>query len=399
MLDPTTVAAWIGILVTVGGAIAGAIKFIFWVIDEWAKRKTHIGFSVPRDTLRLATKMPSNYWWHMGKHGDDPTMQVVGSVFATNVASVPVRLPQVKLRYGLFGRHHVSGMVMVENGERRRMYGMYDIPSGGTRDVTFDFWVFPPVTEPGTDFIAHSVVITDQFGNRHVMKHVRFRSDQAEAAEQPKEPEEFPYSINDPIEKEVVSVLKAERSRYEKCGRRVGGLGSVHIEYRGKPFTGVGTDSWTPDSPLNQELVSDTDAAVLRSDNLDALVAFYRGLASDEARERFKNALLERLNANRGYLDVSYFIVLVFWAIGFLPDALSKAKVDLPTGESKVFGLGNVLMLLNGLLKYRHPDFTNAMLDDIERMLHGLDEYQFRIPSKIAAIRASRLSSSDRTVQ
>lgn len=392
MLDPTMISIWIGVLVTAGGVIAGFIKFIFWVFDEWKKRKTHGGFSMPHNTLRLATKMPQNYWWHMGKRGEDPTMQVVGSVFATNIAAVPVRTPQVELRYGFLGRHRVSGMVMVANGERQRMYGMYDIPSGETRDLTFDFWVFPPVAKPGADFTVHSVTIMDQFGNRHTMNRIRFRSDAADVPTKPKEPEEFPYAIADPIEKEVVSVLKAERSRFEICGRSVGGLGSVHIIYRGQSLTGVGGDSWIPNSPLNQVVVADPDAASLRSDNLDALTTLYNGFESDDARQQFRKILLERLDANRGYLDVSYFIVLVLWAVGSLPDALSKAKQALPTGETRVFGLSNVLMLLNGLLKYRHPDFTNTMLDDIEKMLHGLEEHQFRVPAKIAAIRADRLS-------
>jgi len=63
----------------------------------------------------------------------------------------------------------------------------------------------------------------------------------------------------------------------------------------------------------------------------------------------------------------------------------------LPADERKVFGLSNVLMLLNGLLKYRHLDSTNDMLDEIERMIHGLDEHPFLIPARIAPIRASRL--------
>jgi hypothetical protein len=73
---------------------------------------------------------------------------------------------------------------------------------------------------------------------------------------------------------------------------------------------------------------------------------------------------------------------------------MSAASKALPAGESKVFGLSNILMLLNGLLKYRHPDFTNQMLDEIERMIHGLDEHPFLIPTKIAAIRARRLSQA-----
>jgi hypothetical protein len=56
-----------------------------------------------------------------------------------------------------------------------------------------------------------------------------------------------------------------------------------------------------------------------------------------------------------------------------------------------VFGLSNALMLLNGLLRYRHPDFTDEMLDDIERFLVGLKEHPFQIPEKLAAIRTARL--------
>ncbi|MDP2999431.1 MAG: hypothetical protein Q8N47_18225, partial [Bryobacterales bacterium] len=75
-------------------------------------------------------------------------------------------------------------------------------------------------------------------------------------------------------------------------------------------------------------------------------------------------------------------------------EALQKAKRDLPLTDNKLWGLSNVLMLINGLLRYRHPDFTGEMLDDIERMIHGLDEHSFLIPAKLAAIRASRLPKS-----
>jgi hypothetical protein len=394
MLDPTTIAAWLGILITGAGAIAGFIKFIFWAYDQWQKRRKHEGFSAPSETLRLATKPEGACWWHMGKKGDEPTMQIVGSIFATNIASVPVRIPQVELRYGFLGRKRASGMVMVARTWRENMYGMYDIPPGETRDVSFDFWVYPPVAKPLDPFTSRCVTIIDQFGNRHKLNRLRFRSTAADSAPKPKEPEEFPYEIADPIEKEIVSVLKAELGRYQICGRSCGGLGSVHIVYQDRPFTGVGSDSWTPNSPLNQVIVSNPEAAALRSDNMDALVAFHQRLTSDEERARFVLALLDRLDPKRGYLSISYFIVSVLFSVGSLPQALQKARRDLPSGETRVFGLSNVLMLLNGLLKYRHPDFTNAMLDEIERMIHGLDEHQFLIPSKIAAIRANRLTST-----
>jgi hypothetical protein len=121
------------------------------------------------------------------------------------------------------------------------------------------------------------------------------------------------------------------------------------------------------------------------------LLNLHQRLGTEKQRARFLKALLDRLNADRGYLAVAYFIVALLFRVGALADGLRTAKLAMPQKEQRVFGLSNVLMLLNGLLKYRHPDFTNEMLDEIERMLHGLDEHPFLIPPKIAAIRASRL--------
>jgi len=188
-------------------------------------------------------------------------------------------------------------------------------------------------------------------------------------------------------------VLKAELSRYAICGRICGGLGSIQLVYQGRTFTGVGNDSWPANSPLNHVIVSDPEKASLKSDNLDALVNFYNGLKTDEEKSRFTSALLTRLDGKKGYIAVSYFIVAALWRVSALRDALDKAKQDLPQNETRFFGFSNVLMLLNGLLKYRYPDFTNPMLDEIERLTHGLSEHTFLIAAKLAAIRANRLQS------
>ncbi len=213
------------------------------------------------------------------------------------------------------------------------------------------------------------------------------------APEEPANPSlEVVSSISNPVEREVATVLQAELARYEKCGRRVGGLGSIHLAIDGREIAGVGTDSWNPNSPNNQSILANPDACDLRSDNLDALTAFYEGLSANE-KEQFASALLARMDG-KAYLPMTYFIVCVLWKIGRLKDALEKAKANLPQGEIKVFGLSNALMLLNGLLRYRHPDFTNEMLDDIERFLVGLKEHPSQIPEKLAAIRTARLMAS-----
>src|SRR5262245_59313705 len=94
MVDLTTLGTWIGVLIAAGGVIAGSAKFLFWVFDEWHKRKKHDGFYAPTETLRFALKPEGNCWWHMGRRGDEPTMQIVGRIFVTNISSVSVRIPR-----------------------------------------------------------------------------------------------------------------------------------------------------------------------------------------------------------------------------------------------------------------------------------------------------------------
>jgi hypothetical protein len=91
-------------------------------------------------------------------------------------------------------------------------------------------------------------------------------------------------SISNPIEREVASVLQAELSRYDKRSRSVGGLGSIHLVVNGHEMTGVGNDSWNPNSPKNQSISDNLNAAELRSDNLDALLGFYGRLTTVEEK-------------------------------------------------------------------------------------------------------------------
>jgi len=206
-------------------------------------------------------------------------------------------------------------------------------------------------------------------------------------------PVEALHAIADPIEKDVASVLQTELSRYEINGRQAGGLGSVYIVMAGREIKQLGNDVRIMQATANQEIVFEPETAEIKSDNLDSLLALYARLATDDERERFANALLSRLQDEKGYARVAYLIVLALWKVGLLGEALEAAMFGLPEDDRKDYGLSNALMMLNGLLRYRHPDFTPDMLDTIERFLKGSQEHSFCIPQKIAAIRARRLLS------
>jgi hypothetical protein len=372
----------LGALAAIAGAASPAFKAgrLFW-LNLWALVRSKP--IVPSESLRIVQSMNDSYWSD-AKRGDKPLMHVVFRGHATDISGHPNRILRAELPKPL--TH--SDMVLICDGHDCRRPQVVS-PNEST-DISTSFFVDAPTPTKGLPWRS-SVVFIDQYNNRHKIKNCVFSSIMSGDPPLPKEPEEFPYEIADPIEKEVVAVLKAELNRYGVCGRSCGGLGSVHIAYQGRHFPGVGTDSWTPNSPQNQLLVADPSAASLESDNLEALAGFYRQLSSDEERARFENALLDRLNATRGYLAVAYFVLAALLKVGALSPALRKAKRDLPENETRFFGLSNVLMLLNGLLKFRYPDFSNEMLDDIERMIHGLSEHAFLIPARLAAIRASRL--------
>ncbi len=342
------------------------------------------------------TPEPQQSFWSSAKQPDDSIVtQVVARFVVKNRTAEPLALAHARLVKprirGEIVHEDVSVRALGHNIYGDAAHSGHFIPPKMVLPATASVMIRGvPWRKPGKHVRVKMGIADDEGREQFLAFDMRVLS---AAAEEPAKPSlEVVSSISNPVEREVATVLQAELARYEKCGRRVGGLGSIHLAIDGREIAGVGTDSWNPTSPNNQSISANPDACDLRSDNLDALTAFYEGLSANE-KGQFASALLARMDG-KAYLPVTYFTVCVLWKIGRLKDALEKAKANLPQGEITVFGLSNALMLLNGLLRYRHPDFTNEMLDDIERFLVGLKEHPFQIPEKLAAIRTARLMAS-----
>jgi hypothetical protein len=199
------------------------------------------------------------------------------------------------------------------------------------------------------------------------------------------------HGITDAIEKDVAAVLQTEVGRYEKNGRPRGGFGSFHMTADGRSDLQIPGDSWTMNTARNQEISETVQQNVIQSDGLDALLTIHARLTIDDERERYANALLSRLQEDRGYARVAYMIVIALWKVGLFGEALEAAMFGLPEDDQRNFGMSNVLMLLNAVLRFQHFQFTDEELDTIERFVQGVGEHPFRIPQKIAAIRAYRI--------
>jgi hypothetical protein len=385
---PSVARPWIivGGVVCAVLALVRAIGILIEKIPAWktaadARRRFHL------------TAVPQQSHWSSAKQADDSIVtQVAARLLVKNrtpgpLALVRSRLISPKIRGEIV--HDDVSIRSVDDNIYGSAHSGYVVPPGMSLPASAVIMIRGvPRRKLGKQVQATIGVTDDEGHEQKVVVDMLVLSPSVEGLAMPSL--ETVSSISNPIEREVVSVLQAELGRYDKCGRRVGGLGSIHLVVNGHEITGVGNDSWNPNSPRNQSISESPEICELKSDNLEALMAYYGRLTTAQEQAQFAEALLSRMDG-RAYLRVTYFIVCVLWKIGKLREALEKAKAQLPRGEIKVFGLSNTLMLFNGLLRHRYPDFTNEMLDDIEKFLLGLKEHPFQIPEKIAAIRTARL--------
>jgi hypothetical protein len=115
------------------------------------------------------------------------------------------------------------------------------------------------------------------------------------------------------------------------------------------------------------------------------------------------------MNREKEYYCVSYLILYVLFRIGALERGLDTVQTSLVPQPSVIcrilrrkrreplrephqrHGLGDMLGLLNGLLKYIHPAFTDRELDAVEAFIERRDEFTDRIAEKIHSARSFRL--------
>lgn len=343
-------------------------------------------------------------WWHMGRTGDGrPSMQIVTYWYVTNRTDRPMSILNAYIK-----KPRWQGMVMTKDA-RSHYYGSYPVLPHSMTELHASFYGNPPFRREGKT-LQIKVVFVDQNGQKRT-EGVEVKSHEGRRKATPQKLEqESVYKLEHEIEKKVAAVLKDEITRYRKFGRQHGELGSLHAVNKGKVVKQVYGDSWShSDSGKRLEIVSDPANAAIRSENGDALVAFYNDLTADADKELFVNSLLTRLNRGKEYYCVSYLILYVLFRTGQLERALQTAQTALlprRTWLDKLLrreprppllephqkhGLGDMLGLLNGLLRYAHLSFSDRDLDLIEAFVEQPKEFSDRIAEKIHSARSFRL--------
>jgi len=381
-MDPQLIGL-IAAVVTIIGGIFAAIKWGKGVLGKLWHFVFRYKPRVPRETVKVLPQV-HGCWWGEGSVSGKPAMQVVGQWHVTNITGDPVQLLGTRI-----GRPRTDGHVLTRH-PNENIFGRYPILPGQTTEVHSNFWIAPPVRKVGED-LKVTVFLTDQYGNDHKIKNVVFNGPRPKQPEPKGPPLESIHAITDPIEKEVVAVLKAEANRYKDCGRRVGGLGSIQTTIRGHTYKGIGTEWREADSPKNQSIAENEVEITIASDNAQALLNLHTSLSNEQERQVFYTALLKRIDRNTEYAPIGYLALYVLFQLGKLSQALDKAKADLVGDEA--YGFSDFLHFLDGLLRFRHTSFSPEMLDHVERFVDGLNEHTFKIHERLAAIRAYRLAT------
>jgi hypothetical protein len=164
----TTIGVVIGIL-TILGVIFGWFKNAFvWARGFFQHPRSTALIEIPGRTVVLQPDpRPNLFWWHMGRSGDKPAMQISGHFTVTNICKYKILITAAKMR-----KPKALGHALVKDLQSN-YYGSYMIPEGGVTGLSFDFWIMPPAKKEGENLEA-DVAILDQFGNEHWVKNIEF---------------------------------------------------------------------------------------------------------------------------------------------------------------------------------------------------------------------------------
>ncbi len=192
-------------------------------------------------------------------------------------------------------------------------------------------------------------------------------------------PHEPGFQIPDPMEKNIASVLQFEL--VELRSRGPAPLGTLSAPQENGSDDSAPEESQPGNPPRRQ----------LASPNAEALLRLFSRLSSEEETARFRTALCDRLQGQRGYGPVAYLILLVLFRTGSLSEGLTAAESGLSGDALALFGIRRLLALL---LQWEWRSFSDRLLDDVERFVCRLGD-PFRTTERIAAIRTLRLSAPE----
>jgi hypothetical protein len=127
-------------------------------------------------TIVLVNNASSPYenFWHIGSHDGKPVLQIACKFMVTNLTDSPIALAKAIWKGKIKG--DVLTMLVHVKDTGSQYWGSYDIPPKARTSVGVDFIILPKKMPKNGEAVTLSIGIIDQFGNKHWVKNVDFRS-------------------------------------------------------------------------------------------------------------------------------------------------------------------------------------------------------------------------------
>lgn len=118
--------------------------------------------------------IPGQCFWHVGKRGDAPYMQIETRWHVTNVSGVPVRLLLARLDRPQLADPQAFGLVIIAPSQTEMHSSQNSIPPGETWHASVGYYTGPP-TQLATEPLSVDLVVIDQFANEHRLPSIAIR--------------------------------------------------------------------------------------------------------------------------------------------------------------------------------------------------------------------------------
>ena len=377
-----------GVLTAVTASVAAAaiIASCRWGcsrLKALARRLKQRAKGLPSETVRL---VPVPGEQKLTGHESDPDAVVAyGHWNVSNITASPAYiLGATLLKPRIAGRTRLLAYEWPHDDQN-------SIAPNGVARICAEFVLPAKTIDPGKDLQTH-VEFTDHLQNPIRMR-VIFKPPHGENLDPVARAPELLSDTPDPVSKNVASFLQLESNQLGQSGLTKMLVGRMPNGSTKPAFD----ESWSGDIP--RPYVQVPSGSRLESANASGLIGYYKSLGERE-RTVFIEALTARLSAKTGYAPVAYLIVLVMFRLDMLPRAITTTLQQFPRGSRELVNLGSVL---DQLLRWEYPSFTEQQLADIERLVGHLPERVGHLLSErivaVHAFHARTIDSPSNTIE
>ena len=145
------------------GLIAKVVGF-FSKLIRFRSHNPHFA-PIPHYTLKIVPLRPERFFWHQGLNNGQPSLNVMADFLVTNLYKGPVQFSRVELYHGRFPRKITFGNLVINPRTS---------DPNGIVEARLMAFITPLPCKPPEPFILKKLVVFDQFGNKHVVKRMRF---------------------------------------------------------------------------------------------------------------------------------------------------------------------------------------------------------------------------------